>query len=317
MRDIHQIIRRIKLRELRTLLAVAESGNLSKAAARLAVSHPVVSKTIADLERTLGTRLFDRSSRGVEPTLFGRTLMDCGAAMFDELNRGLRQMELLSDPFAGELKIGAHGPAIEGVVLAAMESLISRHPRIEFHVVEGDAAAVHHELRERRIDLAVSRHYRLNTDHDAELVSQTLFNEHLFVVSGSQSRWARRRKIKLFDLQDAQWVLPEADTPPGSVISDAFHSIGLAPLKARVVSNSLAVRIRLIVANEFLTMLPGSMLHFGGDRLPVKVLPVALPMKSQPIEIVMLKNRTLNPVAGTFIECLRTIADPLISQSIA
>src|SRR5262245_13684998 len=115
MQDIDRILRRIKLRDLRTLLAVAQSGSLSKAANSLAVSHPVVSKTIADLERTLGTRLFDRTSRGVEPTRFGRTLADCGLAIFDDLHRGLRQMEFLSDPTRGELKIGAHGPSIEGV----------------------------------------------------------------------------------------------------------------------------------------------------------------------------------------------------------
>jgi DNA-binding transcriptional LysR family regulator len=85
-------------------------------------------------------------------------------------------------------------------------------------------------------------------------------------------------------------------------------------LKARVVSNSLTVRIRLVIAKEFLTMLPGSMLHFGAKRLPVKALPVTLPMKSQPIEIVMLKNRTLVPVAESFIECLHTVAKPLKSN---
>ena len=127
MLETDRVLRRIKLRDLRTLLAVAQSGSLSKAAVHLAVSHPVVSKTIADLERTLGTRLFDRTSRGVEPTPFGQALLDCGIAMFDDLHRGLRQIEFLSDPTAGELRIGATGPAIDGLVLAAMESLISQY----------------------------------------------------------------------------------------------------------------------------------------------------------------------------------------------
>ena len=303
--------RRIKLRDLRVLLAVAQSGSMSKAAALLAVSHPVVSKTIAALERTLGARLFDRNSQGVELTQCGRTLMDCGIAIFDDLQRGLRQIELISDPTAGELRIGAHGPAIDGLVLAAMESLISQFPRIEFHAVEGDAATLYRALQERRIDLAVSRQFRSSAVHDQEFVSQILFNEHLFVVAASQSHWARRRKIDLAELLEAPWALPEPDTPPGSLIAEGFRSIGLPPLKARVVSNSLTVRIRLVVTSAFLTMLPGSMLHFGARRLPVKALPVRLPMQSQPIEIVTLRHRTLSPVAETFIERLRTITKPL------
>jgi DNA-binding transcriptional LysR family regulator len=311
MPDIDRIASRIKLRDLRTLLAVAQSGSMSKAAASLAVTHPVISKTIADLERTLGSRLFDRTSRGVEPTRFGRTLMDCGVAMFDDLHRGLRQIELLSDPTAGELWIGAHGPAIDGLVLAAMEQLIGQHPRMELHVMEGEAASVYRALHDRKIDLAVAREFRPSANRDSEFASQALFDEHLFVVAGSQSHWVRRRKIKLAELVEATWVLPTPDTLPASIVADAFRALGVPPVKPRVVSNSLTVRIRLAVTKGFLTVLPGSMLHFGAQRLPVKALPVALPMKSQPIEIVTLKHRTLSPVAKTFIECLRTIAKPL------
>jgi DNA-binding transcriptional LysR family regulator len=310
MEQIDQIARRIKLRDLRTLLAVAESGNMSKAASRLAVSHPVVSKTIADLERTLGTRLFDRSSQGVEPTLFGRALVDCGIAIFDDLHRGLRHIEFLSDPAAGELRIGATGPAIDGLVLAAMEPLLSQYPRIQFHALEGDAATLYRALSDRKIDLAVSRTFRSNADHHHEFTSQSLFDEHLFVVAGSQSHWARRRKIELAELLDAPWVFPEYDNPAGALIAEGLRSKGV-PLRARVISNSLAIRLRLVATQGFLTMLPGSMLHFGAKRLPVKALPVVLPIKSQKYEIVTLKNRTLSPVAKTFIETLCSVARPL------
>lgn len=310
MKQVDQIARRIKLRDFRMLLAVAESGSLSKAAARLSVSHPVVSKTIAELERTVGTRLFDRNARGVEPTPFGRALVDCGVAMFDDLHRGLRRVELLSDPTAGELRLGATGPAIDGLVLAAMESLLSQHPRIEFHVLEGDAATLYRALYDRSIDLAVSRPFRSGADHDQEFSVEALFEEQFFAVAGLQSPWVRRRKIKLAELLDAPWVMPEHGNPAGSLIADGFRSEGI-PLKARVVSNSLAIRIRLVASQGFLTMLPGSMLHFGANRLPVKALPVALPIKSQKYEIVTLKNRTISPVTRTFIGELRNLARPL------
>ena len=126
-----------------------------------------------------------------------------------------------------------------------------------------------------------------------------------------RSQWARRRKIEFVELLEAPWVMPEYENPAGSLIADGFRSVGIPPLKARVVSNSLAIRIRLVETRGFLTMLPGSMLHFGANRLPVKALPITLPIRSQPYEIVTLKNRTLSPVAKTFIECLRIMAKPL------
>lgn len=310
MEQIDQVARRMKLRDFRVLLAVAESRNMSKAASHLSVSHPVISRTIADLERTIGSRLFDRNAQGVEPTVFGQALVECGVAIFDDLHRGLRQVELLSDPTAGELRIGATGPAIDGLVLAAMEGLLRRYPRIQMHALEGDAARLYGALRDRKIDLAVSRTFRSDAGREREFNAQPLFDEHLFAVAGVKSQWARRRKIKFADLLDAPWVLPEYDNPAGSLIADGLRSEGM-PLKARVVSNSLAVRIRLVSTQGFLTMLPGSMLHFGANRLPVKVLPVALPIKSQKYEIVTLTDRTLSPVAKTFIEALRTLARPL------
>ena len=103
-----RIGRRIKLRDLHVLVAVANSGSISKAAERLAISHPVVSRTVSDLEHTLGVRLFNRSSHGVEPTMYGLALLDCGVAVFDDLRRGVQQIEFLSDPTSGEVRIGSY-----------------------------------------------------------------------------------------------------------------------------------------------------------------------------------------------------------------
>src|SRR5260370_22016699 len=98
-----RIGRRIRLRDLHILLAVAESGSMSKASAHLAISHPVISKTISNLERTLGVRLFDRNSQGVELPTYARTLLNCVVTVFDEMRQGLKQIEFLTDPKSGEL----------------------------------------------------------------------------------------------------------------------------------------------------------------------------------------------------------------------
>src|SRR6266851_7691183 len=107
---------RVKLRELHVLVAVANAGSISRAAERLAISHPVVSRTISDLEHALGVRLFDRSSHGVEPTMYGRAFLDCGVAIFDDLRRGVQQIDFLSDPTAGEVRIGGSEQMMAGFV---------------------------------------------------------------------------------------------------------------------------------------------------------------------------------------------------------
>ena len=89
MRWNDRIGRRIKLGDLHILLAVAQNGSMAKAADKLSVSQPVVSRAIIELERTLGVRLLERSRRGVELTPSGRAMLDCGHAVFDDLRQGV------------------------------------------------------------------------------------------------------------------------------------------------------------------------------------------------------------------------------------
>src|ERR1700686_4810376 len=92
-----RIGRRLNLRDLHVLMAVAQSGSMAKAARDLAISQPVVSKTIADLEKTLGVSLLDRTRHGIEPTLYGRALLKRGKTIFDELRESVKEIESLAD----------------------------------------------------------------------------------------------------------------------------------------------------------------------------------------------------------------------------
>ena len=123
MRWNDQIGRRIKLSDLHILLAVAQSGSMAKAASALAVSHPVVSRSISDLEHTLGVRLLDRNPHGVELTEYGRAMLSRSHAVFDELRQGVKDIEFLSDPTVGEVRIGTT-PATGGELSCSSSSTV-------------------------------------------------------------------------------------------------------------------------------------------------------------------------------------------------
>src|SRR5437764_2394767 len=149
-----RIGRRIRLRDLHILLAVAEHGSMAKASAQLAISHPVVSKTVSDLELTLGVRLFDRNSQGVELTLYGKALLNTGVHVFDEMRQGLKQLESLADPTTGELRVGAPEIIMAGLMPEIIERFSGRHPRIKVQaVLESTPAVQFRQLRDRNIDL--------------------------------------------------------------------------------------------------------------------------------------------------------------------
>src|SRR5262245_41940215 len=129
-----RIGRRIKLRDLHILQAVVQQGSMAKAARHLAVSQPVISKVIADLERELGRPLLDRDRYGAEPTVYGASLLRHGVAVFDELRQSVKEIEHLADPTTGELRIASHEVMAAGFLAAVIKSIQGRHPSFTVHV---------------------------------------------------------------------------------------------------------------------------------------------------------------------------------------
>ncbi len=157
MDEIERIERRLKLHDVRILMSVVQAGSMHKAAQRLATSQPAVSRAIGDLEHALGVRLLDRSPHGVEPTQYGRAIIKRGVAVFDELRQGVKDIELLADPTAGELRIGCTEAMAAGPAFAIIDRLTRRYPRIVFNVMTATGPALYHFLAERKVDLVISR----------------------------------------------------------------------------------------------------------------------------------------------------------------
>ena len=198
---------------------VVQHGSLAKAASHLGVSHPAVSQLISELEHALGARLFDRSSHGVAPTVYGYALLARGRAAFDELKQGIRDIEFLSDPAAGEVKIGSPD-TIAPILLPIIERFSRQYPGVVLDVHEEEIELLAAKLRGRTLDLVIQRlRDRAVEDERSsdDLTVEILFDDELVVGAGLQSRWARRRKIDLADLVDEPWILAG---PPSS------HEVG-------------------------------------------------------------------------------------------
>src|SRR5262245_44940221 len=129
-----RIGRRMKLHDLHVLMAVVQAGSMSKAAQILHTTQPAVSRSIADLEHAIGVRLLDRGRHGVEPTAYGRALLDGGNAMFDDLRQAVKNIEFIADPTVGEVRIVGHDPLILGLLPAVIDQFRRSYPSVSIHV---------------------------------------------------------------------------------------------------------------------------------------------------------------------------------------
>ena len=305
--------RRIKLHDLHVLMAVVQAGSMSKAAQVLNTTQPAVSRSIADLEHAIGVRLLDRGRQGVEPTEYGRALLDGGAAVFDDLRQAVKNIEFLADPTVGEIRIGAHDPAIVGVLPAVFDRLHRKYPGISIHVTPISPTALQYRgLRERKLDLFLGR---MTPPIEEDIHAEFLFQDRTMVVAGPKSRWVRRRKVELSELADGPWGLPLPDTIVGSHVAEAFRARGMRFPPKGVAWGSASLVCALLPRGPYLCILPASLLRFGANLPPLKVLPVDLPIPPWPVGIMTLKNRTLTPVVQLFIDCAREVVKPLAGRN--
>jgi DNA-binding transcriptional LysR family regulator len=306
-----RIGRRLRLRDLHILLAVAKTGSIGKAAAELAISQPVVSKAMSDLEHSLGVRLFDRGSKGVEPTRHGRALLKTAVVVFDELRQGVDTLEFLSDPTVGELRLGCTEPLAAGFVGAVIESLARDLPRVSFNVVTGDPLALtERELQQRNIELAVTPSEGLGRAGDIDV--ESLFDDRQVIAAGPDNKWTRRRSIAFAELAKERWILPPPDTIIGSQIAAAFRAAGLEPPRSQIESFSIPLCLRLVATGRFITMLPMSMVMLGRSP-PLKLLRLDTPPVPRPTAIITLRDRTRSAVANIFIDRARKMAERFAS----
>jgi DNA-binding transcriptional LysR family regulator len=307
MKWTDRVGQRLKPRDLHVFAAVAENRSMAKAAERLAVSRPVVSRAVGDLERLFEVRLFDRTPQGVEPTAYGEALLRHSLAVFDGMRQGVEEIQFLADPGRGRLRVGFSEVLAAGLVPAAIDRLVRRFPHMSVETQHGNVPTVVEHLKARCCELAV---VRLSAD-DPELTAEPLYHESLFVVASRSSRWATRRRVALAELAAEPWILSRQEALPGGPAWHAFHAAGVALPATVIISDSLSLRHGLLKTGRYLTLIPGSALHYGPKHKHISVLPIVLDRWSLSTVVATLRGRTMSPIGNAFVATLRDLARPL------
>ena len=312
MNSVDTIARRITLRELRLLLAVARSGSILKAANEIGITQPALSKCIAELEGTFGVRVFDRTNRGVTPTPHGEVLLRRATGVFEELRQAVDELGFITDGSRGELRIGGTPTICAGLLPRTISTVLNQHANFRFRVAELESGKLAGEVLARSLDFGIGREHTAG-DND-NLVFDQLFDDRLFIVAGAQHPLASRRSVTLEETANHEWILPATEGSMILQLRNEFRRQRLELPQSVVTTMSMLVRYELIATNCFLTVMYGSVLQFGNALRFLRVLPLDVPA-GIPIGIIRVKNRTLAPSAELFMETAREVVRPMRSIS--
>lgn len=204
----------LDLRRLRCFAAVAETLHFGRAAQRLHMAQPPLTRQISALEEELGFRLFDRSSRAVTLTAEGSLFLPYARALLDQLERTAGFARKLAQGLAGHLTLGyASSIALSDLFTEAIRLFRERHPEVQLELLEGASAAQWAQIAEGGIDVGLGRLPPPEGQVGIEVLA--LGGEPLVVAVPNGDPLARQERIDLYDLRDRPLILFPLDYGSG------------------------------------------------------------------------------------------------------
>ena len=231
--------------------------------------------------------------------------------MFDELRQGVQDIASLTDPAAGEIRMGGSEHTISAIYSPVIHQFSRQYPRMSFHIIVGDLRMTSRELDARHIDFVVSRMY---TPPSEEHSVEVLFEDPLVVVTGPNNPLARRRKLELAELLDEPWTLQPRENNFGAFAMDALHAAGVAAPRITVATTSSSLRGEMLATGRYLTMVPRYWVLLPRKHPSLRVLPVEFPNTRLKVAIITLKNRSLSRATELFIDSVRALTKPLAKE---
>ena len=286
---------RLRLRDLQLIEAIDELGSVRKAAERLGITQPAASALVRDVERAFGTRLYDRSTRGMIPLAGAQRLLERARIALRELEAAGDELSSASSPTQC-LRVGAVSHAIHEVLPAAIGRMLDARPDTRIDVVEAGINDLLAQLQNGSVDCVVGR---LSPDffseRSASLVSWTLYPVPLCVVAPPGHPLGRRKRVTIADLASARWALLPPDVLTSRLFAQAFLREGLMPPVAVVQARSMANMLAIASRAALLTLAPARRALQDQKLGLLRIVPVALELALPPVAIICRKSSATLP----------------------
>jgi DNA-binding transcriptional LysR family regulator len=297
----------IKLRHLQLVVALDEFRHLGRTAEFLSVSQPAVSKMLAEVESMLGLTLFDRSTRGTEPTISGQAMVRFARSVLADYERTRDEIAAEASGAAGRTRVGSMVVALPVLLAGAVRLLKQRSALATVMVEEGDLTHLLPKLRLGELDLFVGR---LEPGYSApDLLTEALFNEPMVVVVKCGHVLAVKKKLSWSDIANMPCVLPPPWASLRVKIEQTFYKNGLNPPVDIIETSSFLALNTFVQQRDAAGFLARSVgLHFQKEGL-LKVLPITVPIELPPIGLITVRDRRLTSSTEQLMACLRTMAE--------
>ncbi|SME90365.1 transcriptional regulator, LysR family [Tistlia consotensis] len=279
--------------DLRSFLAAYESGSIQKAAGRLNLSQPTLSRRLRRFEDVLGVALFERSPSGLAPTVYGHAFAQRARMIMTEMELAGRELLRIRDAVGGFVAFGVSPGVAVSLLPVAKRLLDATSPDLRLTVVEDVSEGLIEQVRERRIEFAVCT---APLHPDADLLVERLGEDPFVVAASERHPLAGRGPVPLAETLDYPWAMPTFRGAVRQWLESRFVGAGLAPPAARIETSSMLFLKPLLADARHLSYLPARLAE--ADYPGVVAIPCAPSMVlTRTIASVRLAHREPGPAA--------------------
>lgn len=297
---------RLKTRQLLLLIALDDYRNIHRAADELHMTQPAASKQIKDLEEMLDVRLFDRLPRGMEPTIYGETMIRHARMALNSLALAHDDMQALKAGLAGQVEVGVIMSPAMALLPRAIARIKEQAPLLRIGVHLESSNVLLDKLQRGVLDFMIGR--ILEKEDSAGLVYEELTEEPACAVVRPGHPLLEKKGLALEDIAGHPWILP----PPGSILRHRFDMMfrraGLEPPRNVVDTTALLIVTALLQQTDSLHVMPQEVAQYYASLNVMRILPIELPCKMDAFGIIRQQDHLLAPGADLLLKQVRLAA---------
>lgn len=297
------LLSRLKLRQLKLLVAVAQERNILRGSQILNIAQPAATKSIKELEEALGVQLFERSSRGVTPTLYGDVIIKHAKLILTQLRHASEELQSIESGLSGRVFVGTLLAASPTLLPRSLALLRERRPGIAVTVIEGTIDKLMPALRTGDLDVVLGRlpDFREREGLDQEV----LYNEPIAIVARQGHPLAAKADIDLTELAAQAWILPPTETSLRRQLMFAFRRIGIEPPVDTIESVSILTNHSLLLESDMLAAMP---YQVATVQPGLAILPVDLEVTASRIGTTTRAGVPSSAAVSCFLDIVREVA---------
>ena len=301
----HRLSNRLKMRHLALLLQIRQHGSLTRAAEHMAISQPALTNTLNELEGMFGAPLFERSARGMSPTLLGRVVLDHARAMVQDLDHLVRDMDAVAGGHTAHLHVGVTPFVPSRVLPAALQQAARDGLRLTVTVHGGPGELLLSQLRDHTLDIVVGlASPALNLEG---LSFDALYSQPPRLIANRRlAARLTRQRLDWRRLAGLDWIMSPSASYLREQVAGLFVEAGLPAPRPVMETDAARLIGQMLAANErAAAILPADIAEELVHGAGVVIIPYSFAWKLPPIGFFTRNAGTPRKVDQSFADALR------------